>query len=303
MQDLWPEDELLGDQENLEFVKPFSEEEIKLALFQIEKIRLQTLMEFYQRNWNILKSDLGALFQDFHKGEMDIRRLNYVTITLLPKVKEASRVQQYRPICLLNCLYKWFTKVLTIQLEVVAMRLIHRNQIAFLSGRNIMINVLALHEILHETKRRGEVGIVVKLDFEKAYDMVNWAFLLGCMEVRRFSNTSCEWISKVLKGGTVAVRLNEQIGPYFQSCQGVRQGDLLSPLLFNFVVDCPTRMVIKAQENMLITSLISHMIPNGVAILQYADDTIVCLENNLEGARNMKLFLYLYEQMAGLKIN
>jgi hypothetical protein len=40
MQDLWPEDELLGDQENLEFVKPFSEEEIKLALFQIEKIRL-----------------------------------------------------------------------------------------------------------------------------------------------------------------------------------------------------------------------------------------------------------------------
>jgi hypothetical protein len=83
----------------------------------------------------------------------------------------------------------------------------------------------------------------------------------------------------------------------------VRQGDPLSPLLFNFNADCLTKMVIKAHENILITGLISHLIAKGVAILQYADDTIVCLENNLEGARNMKLLLYLYEQMAGLKIN
>jgi hypothetical protein len=87
-------------------------------------------IEFYQRNWDILKFDLIALFQDFYKREVDIRILNYGTITLLPKVKEDSRVQQYMPICLLICLYKWFTKVLTIQLEVVAMSLIHRNQLS-----------------------------------------------------------------------------------------------------------------------------------------------------------------------------
>jgi hypothetical protein len=111
-------------------------------------------------------------FKIFIKGKwiLDIRRLNYGTITLLPKVKEASRVQQYRPICLLNCLYKWFTKVLTIQLEVVAMRLIHRNQIAFLSGRNIMINVLALHEILHEIKS-------VTPHVSKPHDYVNHMFM------------------------------------------------------------------------------------------------------------------------------
>jgi hypothetical protein len=86
-----------------------------------------------------------------------------------------------------------------------------------------MINVLALHEILHETRRRGEVGVVVKLDFEKAFDMVNWPFLLRCLQVRGFSRTWCEWISKVLKDGTVAVRLNNKLGPYFQSCKGVRQ--------------------------------------------------------------------------------
>jgi hypothetical protein len=65
---------------------------------------------------------------------MDIKRLNYGIITLIPKTKEAVRIQQYKPICLLNCLYKWFIKLLTSRLEGVADRLIHRNQVAFIGG-------------------------------------------------------------------------------------------------------------------------------------------------------------------------
>jgi hypothetical protein len=87
----------------------------------------------------------------------------------------------------------------------------------------------------------------VKLDFEKAYDMVNLDFLMECLAARGFSEVWCSWISKVLKEGTVAVRINEQLGSYFQSHRGVRQGDPLSPKLFNFAADCLTRMVIKAQ--------------------------------------------------------
>ena len=62
-------------------------------------------------------------------------------------------------------------------------------------------------------------------------------------------------------------------------------------------------MVYKAQRNGLITGLISHIIPNGVAILQYADDTIVFLKHDINGAVHMKLLLYLFEMFAGLKIN
>ena len=47
--------------------------------------------------------------------------------------------------------------------------------------RNIMEGIMSLHEILHETKRRKEVGIILKLDFEKAYDKVNWNFLFDCL--------------------------------------------------------------------------------------------------------------------------
>jgi hypothetical protein len=62
-------------------------------------------------------------------------------------------------------------------------------------------------------------------------------------------------------------------------------------------------MIYKAQSNRLFCGLIHHIIENGVAVLQYADDTIVCLKHDVEGVRNMKLLLYMYELMAGLKIN
>jgi hypothetical protein len=69
------------------------------------------------------------------------------------------------------------------------------------------------------------------------------------------------------------------------------------------VVDCLTRLVLKAQSNGLVTGLIGNLIPLGVAILQYIDDTILCLDHDFEKARDMKLLVYLYEQMPGLKIN
>jgi hypothetical protein len=57
--------------------------------------------------------------------------------------------------------------------------------------------------------------VVLKLDFEKAYDKVSWEFLLKCLRARGFNSTWCEWIEKILHNGTVAVKLNGQLGPYF----------------------------------------------------------------------------------------
>jgi hypothetical protein len=107
----------------------------------------------------------------------------------------------------------------------------------------------------------------------------------------------------VMEQGTVAVKMNNIVGKYFMSYKGVRQGDPLSPLLFNFAADVPSRMVNAAQENLLVTGLAGNLIDHGIAILQYADDTVMCIEDNMDKARNVKLMLYLFEQMSGLKIH
>ena len=160
-----------------------------------------------------------------------------------------------------------------------------------------------MHEVLHETKRKKNIGVVLKLDFEKAYDKVNWSFLLESFKQKGFNSKWCNWILQVVSGGIISVKINNTTSPYFVSHKGVRQGDHLSPILFNFVADCLTRMIKHAQKNCLVKGLTSNLIENAVAVLQYADDTIICLENDMGSARNMKLLLYFYEIMSCLKIN
>lgn len=145
--------------------------------------------------------------------------------------------------------------------------------------------------------------MILKLDFEKAYDKVNWNLLFEYMEMRGFDKKWRDWITQVVTGGTMSVKLNDKIGSYIKSYKGVRQGDPLSPILFNFAADCLTKMVENAQDRGLVTGLVDHIVPNGVAILQYADDTIIFLKHDVQKARSMKLLLYMYEMMAGLKIN
>jgi hypothetical protein len=75
---------------------------------------------------------------------------------------DANRIQQFRPFYLLNYLYKWITKTLVLRLDLLRDKLILKTQTAFMKKRNIMTGVMALHEVLHETKRNGETGVVLK---------------------------------------------------------------------------------------------------------------------------------------------
>jgi len=190
-------------------------------------------------------------------------------------VKEANSIKQYRPICLLNVIYKIFTKALMLRLDKVMGRIINKSQSGFLKNRNIVDGIMALHEILHDTRIKKKDGLVLKLYFEKAYDKLNWDFLFECLRQRGFGAKWCEWIKMVMSSGTVSVKVNNTIGSYFKSGRGVRQGDPLSPFLFNIAADTLAKMISLAQKNKLIQGLVPEYVENGVSILQYADDTIL----------------------------
>ena len=105
------------DTENEILTSEFTEAEVREAIFQMEHNKAPGPdgfpTEFYQAFWDTIKVDLMALFSEFHKGDLPLYSLNFGTIFLLPKCKEAIKIQQYRPICLLHVSFKIFTKVAT----------------------------------------------------------------------------------------------------------------------------------------------------------------------------------------------
>jgi hypothetical protein len=113
-----------------------------------------------------------ALFTQLHSGDLPLYKLNFGVIILLPKKENAIQIQQYRPICLLNVSFNFFTKVATIHISRIFQKVIRPTQTAFMLGRHILEGVVVLHETIHEVHRKKLDGVLFKIDFEKAYDKV-----------------------------------------------------------------------------------------------------------------------------------
>jgi hypothetical protein len=181
--------------------------------------------------------------------------------------------------------------------------LISPNQTAFIKGRYILESVVSAHEVIHSVSHGKQKGSILKLDYEKAFDKVNLDFLYELLVRRKFSPAFCSLIKQITREGSVAVKVNGVEGNSFTTGKGLRQGDPLSPLLFNLVVDVFTRMLIKAASHNLIRGLCPDLNPGGVISLQYVDDMILFVENNPEKARNLKWVLTYFEQVLGMKVN
>jgi hypothetical protein len=140
------------------------------------------------------------MFENLYNGELNLSKINYGLISLTSKLKEANNIKQYKPIYLLGVHYKWFTKVMTMRLTTVADSNIGKTQTTFLPGRNILEGVVILHETLHEMRRKRK-GIIMKLDFEKAYDKVSWPFLMEVLERKNFPLKWRECVQLAMTGG------------------------------------------------------------------------------------------------------
>jgi hypothetical protein len=175
--DFWEEADKVTQEENELLEASLTEEEIKKA---IDGSYAEGAPDpdgfsflFYQKFWPLIKADFMAMIRGFEKGEINITRLNYAMIILLPKYDEARSLKKFRPISLINCSFKIFAKALNNRLEMISDRLLAPNQIAFVKGRYILESVVSTHEIIHEAVKSGQKRIVLKLDYEKAYDRVD----------------------------------------------------------------------------------------------------------------------------------
>lgn len=189
-------------------VAPFSEEEVKAAVFGSYSDGAPgpdgLPFLFYQTFWDLIKPDLVAMFQDFYEDKLDIFCLNFTMLTLIPKEPDASVMKKFRPISLLNCVFRIFTKVLTNRLAQIMNRLISSNQTAFIKGRYILESVVSAHELIHYVVKSNAKGAVLKLDYEKAFDKVDLdIFLSNLLKLRGFDDKWIIWIWSVTHQGSV----------------------------------------------------------------------------------------------------
>jgi hypothetical protein len=186
---------------------------------------------------------------------------------------------------------------------MVADHVVSPSQTAFMQGRNILDGVAILHETIHELHCKKLNGVILKIDFEKAYDKVKWSFLQQTLRMKGFSPEWRALICSFVSGGSVAIKVNDDIGHYFQTKKGLRQGDTLSPILFNIVNDMLAIMIERAKSDGLFEGVIPPLVDGDLSILQYVEDTILFMEHDLEKAKNLKLILSAFEHLSGLKIN
>jgi hypothetical protein len=176
-ENLWEEKDKVSAEENEILEAEITEEEVKKAIDDSYDAGASGpdgfSFLFYQRFWPLIRNYFMALVRNFEKGEANVARLNYATIILIPKEDDARTLKKFRPISLINCSFKIFSKALNNRFKPICDRLLAPNQSAFMKGRYILESVVVAHEIVHVVVKGGQKWIVLKLDYEKAYDRVD----------------------------------------------------------------------------------------------------------------------------------
>jgi hypothetical protein len=143
---------------------------------------------------------LGIL-NDFTLGRVNISWMNFGILLLLPKVPGADSIKLFRPIALINVVFKKNSKAFAIRLALIAQRTISVAQTAFIKGRCLLDGALALHEIIDELKSANHKALILKLDFEKAYDRVSWALLRSVLSRKGFDAAVVHRLMQLVSGG------------------------------------------------------------------------------------------------------
>ena len=248
---------------------------------------------FYHYFWHIIGVDVVKSTQQFFLHNYIMPNLNSNLLILIPKVPGADRLDNYRPIALTNFQFKIITKILSDRLGTIAAKILSTPQRGFILGRSIQDCIMITSEavnMLH--KRTYGNNLAMKIDIRKAFDTINWKFLIHVLKCFGFNQVFCDWIITILHSAKLSININGKAVGFFTCTRGVRQGDPLSPLLFCIAEEVLSRgiedLVLKGRLTQ-IRATRSLTIPSHCL---YADDILIFCKGTVANVKNV---LHLFE--------
>lgn len=299
---------LVSDEQNRDLTRTPTADEIKHVVFGMNPDSAPGPDgfggKFYQRMWHIVGEDVANAVRSFFiHGEFP-SGFNASFVTLIPKLKDATRIEDFRPIVLGNFLYKIITKILSDRLGSILSNLLSYHQFGFIPGRRIHDCIALASEGVNSLGLRCMDGnMVIKIDIRKAFDTLNWDFLLEVLRIMNFSDSFIAWVRFILHSARLSVLINGAPEGYFSCSQGVRQGDPLSPLLFCLAEEIFSRLLTHSASIGELSPLFLGRNITFPSHLLYADDVIVFCRASTSNCRTLLKILRCYKDWSGQSYN
>ena len=220
-------------------------------------------------------------------------------IICIPKTDtDRDKLKNWRPISLLNTVYKIGSSSIANRLKTVLPDIINEDQTGFVQNRFIGDNIRLVYDIMSYLNLNNKPGLLLCLDFEKAFDSLDWSFLHKVLHAFGFKQDICKWIKAFYTEIKSTVSVNGTISEWFHVTRGCRQGDPISPYLF---ILCAEIMACMIRENVNIKGIIFN--DKEIKLTQYADDSEIILNGDRQSFEETIQVVQLFGSVSGLHLN
>ncbi|CAL0299683.1 unnamed protein product [Lupinus luteus] len=241
---------------------------------------------------------------DFFKSGWILPNLNSNNIVLIPKFLGANKIEDFRAIALANFQFKIITKVLADKLSVVAAKIVSPQQRGFLKERHIFYCICLASEATNLLDHKTFGGnVILKLDIRKAFDTMDWDFLLKTLTAFGFNQKFTNWINVILNSAKLSVNVNGNSVDFFECKRGVRQGDPLSPLFFCIAEDVLSRGITNLVAEGKLSTISGPGNIKTTSHVLYADDVLVFCKGLKKEIDGLNQILRDYANNSGQVIN
>ena len=176
--------------------------------------------------------------------------------------------------------------------------LIDNDQTGFLKGRSITENICLINNVISHTKTKNIPGMLLFVDFEKAFDTIEWSFVRQTLLRFGFGTSFIKWINVFYCDIQSCVVNNGWSSPFFELGRGVRQGCPLSPYIF---ILCAEILAIAVRKDATMKGLSIGNVE--CKLSQFADDTALILDGSLKSLQRSPYMLERFGEISGLRVN